>query len=192
MFYVVLEQCALARDLELFSAGDMTEVGEKGLTLSGGQKARISLARAVYSKAEILLLDDVLSALDVHTSRWVVDKCFAGPLLTDRTVILITHNVSMTRQLAENVVEIGSDGKVSQKESIAEVLQDNPELKAEVAGEEEQIEKADEAVDDKATKTDGEAKASGKLIADEEVALGRVSMQASEYFNIPFILTMSF
>ena len=60
----VIYQCGLERDLSLFEAGDETEVGEKGLTLSGGQKARITLARAVYSTAEILLLDDVLAALE--------------------------------------------------------------------------------------------------------------------------------
>lgn len=58
----VVHQCALERDFTLFDAGDATEVGEKGLTLSGGQKARITLARAVYSPANILLLDDILSA----------------------------------------------------------------------------------------------------------------------------------
>ncbi|EED85726.1 predicted protein [Postia placenta Mad-698-R] len=58
MALLVIKQCGLERDLELFDAGDLTEVGEKGITLSGGQKARVTLARAVYSKAEILLLDD--------------------------------------------------------------------------------------------------------------------------------------
>ncbi|KAJ6581164.1 hypothetical protein B0H19DRAFT_1060820 [Mycena capillaripes] len=87
-------------DLALF--GDETEVGEKGLTLSGGQKARLNLARAVYSTANILLLDDVLSALDssVHTSQWIVDKCLGGDLVADRTVILVTHNVALARPIA--------------------------------------------------------------------------------------------
>ena len=88
----VIDQCALKRDLTLFDAGDLTEVGEKGLTLSGGQKARITLARAVYSRAQILLLDDVLAALDVHTSRWIVDKCFKGDLLRGRTVVLVVRH----------------------------------------------------------------------------------------------------
>lgn len=60
----VIYQCCLDRDLLLFEAGDQTEVGEKGLTLSGGQKARVTLARAVYSRAGIILLDDVLAALE--------------------------------------------------------------------------------------------------------------------------------
>jgi ABC-type bacteriocin/lantibiotic exporter with double-glycine peptidase domain len=57
-------QCGLEPDLSLFEAGDETEVGERGLTLSGGQKARVTLARAIYSRAAILLLDDVLAALE--------------------------------------------------------------------------------------------------------------------------------
>jgi ABC-type multidrug transport system fused ATPase/permease subunit len=60
----VLHQCCLERDLELFAAGDNTEVGERGQNLSGGQKARIGLARALFSAAEILLLDDIFAALE--------------------------------------------------------------------------------------------------------------------------------
>ena len=85
----VIYQCGLSRDLTLFDAGDKTEVGEKGLTLSGGQKARVTLARAIYSQAQILILDDVLAALDVHTARWVVDKCLQGDLVRGRTVLLV-------------------------------------------------------------------------------------------------------
>jgi ABC-type multidrug transport system fused ATPase/permease subunit len=79
----------LEPDLSRFEAGDETEVGEQGITLSGGQKARITLARAVYSHASILLLDDVLAALDVHTGTWIVEKCLAGDLVRGRTVILV-------------------------------------------------------------------------------------------------------
>lgn len=68
----VLEACGLATDLQQLAHGDMTEIGERGITLSGGQKQRVALARAVYSRCSLLLLDDVFSALDAHTSRHIL------------------------------------------------------------------------------------------------------------------------
>ncbi|KAE9407351.1 P-loop containing nucleoside triphosphate hydrolase protein [Gymnopus androsaceus JB14] len=109
----VVYACGLERDLELFEAGDETEVGEKGLTLSGGQKARLTLARAVYSNAKILLLDDVLAALDVHTSKWIVEKCLASDLVKDRTVLLVTHNVKLVEPIASAVISM-KEGQVSE------------------------------------------------------------------------------
>ena len=114
----VIYACALERDLSLFDAGDRTEVGEKGLTLSGGQKARLTLARAIYSSADVVLLDDVLAALDVHTSRWIVEKCFRGDLVRGRTVILVTHNVAMASPLADYVVALGADGEIISRGTI--------------------------------------------------------------------------
>ena len=61
----------------------------------------MTLARAVYSQAHILLLDDVLAALDVHTSRWVIEKCFKGDLIHDRTVILVVSVIPMTENWIE-------------------------------------------------------------------------------------------
>lgn len=63
-YQATLTACALDKDLSIFEDGDMTEIGEKGITLSGGQKARVALARAVYSRAKIILMDDILSAVD--------------------------------------------------------------------------------------------------------------------------------
>ena len=65
----VLEVCCLGPDLAMMDAGDATEIGEKGINLSGGQKARVGLARAVYSDADVLLLDDVLAAVDAHVGE---------------------------------------------------------------------------------------------------------------------------
>ena len=64
------------RDLEILTAGDMTEIGANGINLSGGQKARICLARAIYSDASIMLMDDPISALDVHVRREIFNKVF--------------------------------------------------------------------------------------------------------------------
>lgn len=63
------------QDLEILEAGDLTEIGEKGNNLSGGQQQRVSLARAVYADTDIVLLDDVLSAVDAHVGKHIFDKC---------------------------------------------------------------------------------------------------------------------
>ncbi|PIL37563.1 ATP-binding cassette transporter [Ganoderma sinense ZZ0214-1] len=175
----VIEQCALKRDLTLFDAGDLTEVGEKGLTLSGGQKARITLARAVYSHAQILLLDDVLAALDVHTSRWIVDKCFKGDLLRGRTVVLVTHNVAMASPIADFVVSLGTDGRVASQGTLSKVLAKDHKLSEEVAEEREELKKAEDEVD--AVEPDSEdvpKKGDGKLVVAEEISEGHVSWSA--------------
>ncbi|KAJ6599295.1 hypothetical protein DFH09DRAFT_1130673 [Mycena vulgaris] len=91
----VLDACALRPDLELFDGGDRTEIGVRGVTLSGGQKARVALARAIYPWTKYVLLDDPLSAVDSHTSRLLFDKLFCGPLLKDRTVVLVTHHIDL-------------------------------------------------------------------------------------------------
>ena len=107
----VIVACALERDLEILDAGDETLVGEKGITLSGGQKQRISLARALYSNSKHVLLDDCLSAVDSHTAKWIFDNCIRGPLMNNRTCILVTHNLSLCIPQSRYVVYL-DNGKV--------------------------------------------------------------------------------
>ncbi|KAI0018349.1 canalicular multispecific organic anion transporter 1 [Xylariomycetidae sp. FL0641] len=106
----VLDACALTPDLANFTHGDLSHIGENGIGLSGGQKARVALARAVYSQSRILLLDDPLAALDHNTAESIVRKLFCGPLVKDRTVVLVTHRVDLCTHLADQVVEI-TDGR---------------------------------------------------------------------------------
>ncbi|KAI0666643.1 multidrug resistance-associated ABC transporter [Trametes maxima] len=191
----VIKQCALERDLSLFDAGDKTEVGEKGITLrhffpnlwtgpstdtvpcmiSGGQKvARITLARAIYSSAEILLLDDVLAALDVHTGRWIVDECFKGDLVRGRTLLLVSHNVALIRPIAEFVVALGIDGRISSQGSWDKTVQEDEDLLAELVTEEKQLE-AEGQLEEKPTPSEGEnTQKKGKLVIAEEVGEGQV------------------
>ncbi|KAJ2385955.1 hypothetical protein GGI05_004534, partial [Coemansia sp. RSA 2603] len=112
----VIEACALKPDLEMLPAGDMTEIGEKGINLSGGQKARLSLARAVYARADIYILDDPLAAVDAHVSKHLFTQVI-GPsgLLASRARILVTNAVeylpktdSVTMLNNGSVVEQGS------------------------------------------------------------------------------------
>ncbi|KAK0458994.1 uncharacterized protein EV420DRAFT_1541764 [Desarmillaria tabescens] len=176
----VIRQCGLERDLTLFDAGDQTEVGEKGLTLSGGQKARVTLARAVYSKADIILLDDVLAALDVHTSKWIIDKCFKGDLIKDRTVILVTHNIAMAEPIAQFVVSL-KDGRVASQGSLSSALSHDRVLAKEAQQDEEALHKVDEEIDAEDAEEDAggdpvkDKKSDGKLIVAEEIQEGHIS-----------------
>ncbi|KAG9012453.1 hypothetical protein FRB94_006069 [Tulasnella sp. JGI-2019a] len=182
----VVYQCALETDFALFDAGDDTEVGEKGLTLSGGQKARIALARALYSPTTILLLDDILSALDVHTSRWIVDKCLRGDLIQGRTVLLVTHNIGMTAPLADLVVTIGSNGRATSQDSIPEALNKDLRLR-EAAEQEAEIDKKEgQVVDANGKPAAKEKMPSGQLVAQEEVAEGRIVWNAFTFFFSAF------
>ncbi|KAK7044499.1 multidrug resistance-associated ABC transporter protein [Favolaschia claudopus] len=106
-----LEACALISDLEILEDGDEAEIGERGVNLSGGQKARVSLARAVYSRASILLLDDVLSAVDAHTAHHLYHTCLRGELMQGRTVILVSHHVQLCTPGAAYVVAL-DNGRV--------------------------------------------------------------------------------
>ncbi len=106
----VIAACALTEDLVNFKHGDLSNIGENGIGLSGGQKARVALARAVYSQADILLLDDPISALDQQTAETVIRRCLGGPLLAGRTVVLVTHRTDLCHRLANQVVEI-TEGK---------------------------------------------------------------------------------
>jgi ATP-binding cassette, subfamily C (CFTR/MRP), member 4 len=91
-YKAVVKACSLIRDFELWPDGDQTIVGERGMSLSGGQKARINLARAVYRQADIYLLDDILSAVDAHVGRHLYDNCIKE-FLKDKLVILVTHQL---------------------------------------------------------------------------------------------------
>ena len=90
-FRDVIKACCLEPDLEMLPHSAETEIGEKGINLSGGQKARVSLARAAYSGAEIVLMDDSLSAVDAYVGRRLLDGCLLRGPLADKTRVLVTH-----------------------------------------------------------------------------------------------------
>lgn len=94
----VVNKCALERDFSLFPFGDKTIVGDRGVSLSGGQRARINLARAVYKQAEIYLLDDPLSAVDTHVGKQLFKQCITG-YLKHKIVILVTHQIQYLQEV---------------------------------------------------------------------------------------------
>jgi ABC-type multidrug transport system fused ATPase/permease subunit len=179
----VISQCSLKHDLAMFNAGHDTEVGEKGLTLSGGQKARITLARAVYSSAEILLLDDIFAALDVHTSKWIIEKCLNGSLIRGRTVILVTHNIGLVAPVASFVVALGPEGRIVSQGSVSDAVARDSRLTKIMEMEAKTITKnAEELKLDEEAARDYAKDQKGKLIAEEEIAEGHVSWDAFKLF----------
>ena len=89
----VIDLCELTEDLKLFARGLDTQIGERGVNISGGQKARLALARACYSDADIYLLDDRLSAVDPHVAQRLFSNCIQG-FLRHKARVLVTHQVS--------------------------------------------------------------------------------------------------
>ena len=98
----VIKMCELERDLEILPAGDLTEIGEKGINLSGGQKARLGLARAVYAGRDIILMDDPISAVDAIVKRKLMKNVILG-YLKDKTRILVTHAIDVLH-MADRII----------------------------------------------------------------------------------------
>ncbi|XP_047673398.1 multidrug resistance-associated protein 1 isoform X3 [Tachysurus fulvidraco] len=120
----VMDACALTPDLDILPGGDQTEIGEKGINLSGGQRQRVSLARALYSEADVYLLDDSLSAVDAHVAKHIFDNVI-GPegALRQKTRILVTHSISFLPQV-DNIMVI-VEGRVSEMGSYQDLLNEN-------------------------------------------------------------------
>lgn len=106
----VVKVCALERDFKQLLHGDRTLVGERGVSLSGGQRARINLARAVYRDADIYLFDDPLSAVDTHVAKHLFERCIKD-YLSGKTRVLVTHQVQFLKQ-ADVIVVLNNVSEV--------------------------------------------------------------------------------
>ncbi|EPS30548.1 hypothetical protein PDE_05500 [Penicillium oxalicum 114-2] len=118
----VIDACALATDLEILPNGDSTEIGERGITVSGGQKQRLNIARAIYFNAELVLMDDPLSAVDAHVGRHIMDKAICG-LLKDRCRILATHQLHVLNRCDRIVVM--DEGQIHAVDTFDNLMRDN-------------------------------------------------------------------
>ena len=155
----VLAACGLLRDLGELPAADETEIGEKGVNLSGGQQQRVALARAAYADSAVVLLDDVLSAVDSRVGARILDDLVDGPLFRGRTVVLCTHQVRATARRAARVFEI-ENGRVAERDADPDDERAEPRASA----------RADE-------RPDARRGEDGKLTKEEHRTAGAVALQ---------------
>ncbi|KAL3666867.1 hypothetical protein V7S43_007816 [Phytophthora oleae] len=114
-----LRVSSLKKDLRILTAGDRTEIGEKGINLSGGQRTRVAIARAVYQDADIYLLDDILSAVDSHVGADIFNECIKKTL-KDKLVVLVTHSLSFVNQCDE--ITVIADGRIAEHGSYKKLM----------------------------------------------------------------------
>ena len=120
-FSEIMRICGLDIDLAAFPKGENTLIGEKGITLSGGQKARVALARAIYSEQDIYLLDDVLSAVDAHVAKLIMGDCLLN-YLGGYTRVLVTHNLQILPDVDRIIVL--KEGKVVGFDTFSRLMKD--------------------------------------------------------------------
>ncbi|MED6218009.1 Multidrug resistance-associated protein 5 [Stylosanthes scabra] len=136
----VIQACSLKKDLELFSHGDQTIIGDRGINLSGGQKQRVQLARALYQDADIYLLDDPFSAVDAHTGSDLFRE-YVLTALAEKTVIFVTHQVEFLP--AADLILVLKEGQIIQAGKYDELLQAGTDFKTLVSAHHEAIEAID-------------------------------------------------
>ncbi|CAG9768551.1 unnamed protein product [Ceutorhynchus assimilis] len=179
-YHQVIKVCALERDFSLFPYGDGTIIGERGVSLSGGQRARINLARAVYKEADIYLLDDPLSAVDAHVGKQIFKQCIEK-YLKDKCVVLVTHQLQYLKD-CKNIYLL-NDGKVEHSGSFEDIKKAGKEFTSlleeiKKLEEEEAKKEAEEVRKRKITQTsiaDDEEKALEPTFAKESKIEGKVT-----------------
>ena len=164
-YHDTLAACCLEADMEQLAYGDETTIGDRGITLSGGQRSRVSLARAVYRNSDVVIVDDVLSAVDGHVGRNIFDEAFCRKL-SGKTRILATHHTQYARRPeVDLIIALASDGSVAAVGSYNELLQtgfDAAAMGLQAEGDGEAVEDGDsDEVDDEA----GEGAAKAKAVA---------------------------
>lgn len=211
-YNAIVECCALRPDLEILEDGDATEIGARGVSLSGGQKARVALARAVYAPTKYVLLDDPLSAVDSHTARFLYEKLFKGPLLAHRTVVLVTHHVELVLPGTYYLVRM-LDGRIDTQGTVKDlrargVLEDITQDEAVEVHKEEMAAPVGEGADNEQAQIDSvetggqgeqsaKAKSPRKLVEEEHRETGTVKwaiyntyLKASSYWTWAILILL--
>ena len=178
-YEAVVDACALRQDLDMLPYGDLTEIGERGITVSGGQKQRLNIARAIYFNSDIVLMDDPLSAVDAHVGRHIFDNAICG-LLKDKCRILATHQLHVLSR-CDRVIWM-QDGRIETIDTFSNLMNNNEDFQKLMAttAQEEKQEDEDEVNEDevedekKAAKKRKQAKRGAALMQQEERAVKSV------------------
>ncbi|KAG9234185.1 ABC multidrug transporter-like protein [Amylocarpus encephaloides] len=146
-YHRVVDACALQPDLDMLPQGDNTEIGERGITVSGGQKQRLNIARAIYFDADLILMDDPLSAVDAHVGRHIFDNAILG-LLKDKARILATHQLWVLNR-CDRIIWM-EDGHIQAIDTFDNLMQNHPafQLLMETTAVEEKHEEEEHVNDD--------------------------------------------
>ncbi|MCJ1375345.1 hypothetical protein MMC20_006580 [Loxospora ochrophaea] len=176
----VIDACALRPDLEILPNGDQTEIGERGITVSGGQKQRLNIARAIYFNSDIVLMDDPLSAVDAHVGRHMFDNAICG-LLKDKCRILATHQLHVLNR-CDRIIWL-QEGRIEAIDTFDNLMRDNGGFQKMMAStaQEEKAEEAKKVDEDEIEdgKKDAKKRKSNKrgaaLMQQEERAVKSVS-----------------
>ncbi|KAG4066305.1 hypothetical protein HA402_000529 [Bradysia odoriphaga] len=191
----IIDSCCLTADIEMLPGGDMTEIGEKGINLSGGQKQRLSLARLAYSGADILLMDDVLSAVDSHVAKCIFNELL-GPkgLLAGKTRVFCSHAYNFLSQVDHIIVM--ESGKIEESTSYDDIKHSESRFSKLLSDLEQTSSKCESTDGDNeigvskihSTKPEVNNQEAGMLIEEERLQTGDV--RASVYFE--FIRAMGY
>ena len=178
-YEAVVDACALRPDLDMLPYGDLTEIGERGITVSGGQKQRLNIARAIYFNSDFVLMDDPLSAVDAHVGRHIFDNAICG-LLKDKCRILATHQLHVLSR-CDRVIWM-QDGRIETIDTFSNLMNNNEDFQKLMAttAQEEKQEEEDEVNEDevedekKAAKKRKQSKRGAALMQQEERAVKSV------------------
>ncbi|KAJ7039618.1 ABC protein [Mycena alexandri] len=205
-YWGIMETACLLPDLQLLPDGDLTEIGEKGVNLSGGQKQRVNIARALYYNADVIILDDPLSAVDANVGKSLFHNAILGLIQQGKTVILVTHALHFLSQC--DYIYTVEGGRISEHGSYQALLDKKGEfarLDKEFGGglaegeSDENLITVTVTVDDlkvKSARAAGTGKIEGKLITKEKRTTGSVSWKiygsyikaGRGYITVPCIL----
>ncbi|KAI4253329.1 MAG: hypothetical protein L6R42_007623, partial [Xanthoria sp. 1 TBL-2021] len=141
----VVDACALGQDLEMLPHGDMTEIGERGITVSGGQKQRLNIARAIYFDSDIILMDDPLSAVDAHVGRHIFDNAICG-LLQNKCRILATHQLHVLNR-CDRIIWM-EEGRIETIDTFDNLINHNEAFQKMMASTAQEVKQDDEVDQD--------------------------------------------